>query len=252
MNILLAKCKLELGIGRYLKIGMTDDELAEKIVRQISIPMFSRYVKNRVLLRGVSLRMVDDKGSYEIPLDDNMLASFEQFDIKIKGLQKIVRNEKAMSAYFNSPLYVPNFNGARYNSSFGMDSFANSLTYASMAEAFDPGINPTFVEPYYLQMTDPVVNYELFKFDLTILTTHANNLSTIPDSVGTLFEKLVMLDMKNVLYNSDLKYIDNLETPIATVQLKIDSWATAESDKETFINEQLKKVNVINNMQILY
>src|SRR5574343_477446 len=121
MNILLAKCKLELGIGRYLKIGMTDDELAEKIVRQISIPMFSRYVKNRVLLRGVSLRKVDDKGSYEIPLDDNMLASFEQFDIKIKGLQKIVRNEKAMSAYFNSPLYVPNFNGARYNSSFGMD-----------------------------------------------------------------------------------------------------------------------------------
>lgn len=252
MNVLLSKCKLELGIGKYLKIDMSDEELADKIVRQISLPMFSRYCKNRYLLRGINLDRVDDEGRYIIPLPKNVLQSFEQFDVQIKGLQKLVRNEKAMGAYFNSPLYVPNFNGARYNSSFGLDSFANSMTYASMAEAFDPGLNPIFIEPYYIQMTDPVVNYSLFKFDLTINTTHANNLSTIPDSLGTLFEKLVLLDLKKVLYNTDLKYIDNLETPVATVQLKIDSWANAESEKEDFINTELKKANLLSSFTVLY
>ena len=218
---------------------MSDKEIVENIIQKISLPLFSRYFKNRLLFRGVNLIKVDNNGLYKLPIDDDanlhILKSLEHNGMIIKGLAKINRHEKSMGAYFNSPMYVPNFNGARYNSSFNIDSFANSFTYGTMAEALDPGLNPIFIEPYYFKMTDPVVNYTLFAFDVEVFTTHAKNLSTIQDGVATMFEELVKLDMMKVLWNTDLKYIDNIETPYSVVQLKIDEWANAEDKRQDLI-----------------
>lgn len=66
------------------------------------------------------------------------------------------------------------------------------------------------------------------------------NIGYVPESVGEQFFKLAKLDIKIFLYQ-ELKLYDNLQSADGEINLKIDSWADAESDRENLLNEWMNK-----------
>lgn len=62
------------------------------------------------------------------------------------------------------------------------------------------------------------------------------NFSTIPEGYSEVFHELAELDVQAYLYNK-LKYIDELETPLGNISLKIDEWADAKERRKEFLEE---------------
>lgn len=60
--------------------------------------------------------------------------------------------------------------------------------------------------------------------------------SSIPMGFQELFYKLAVLDVKIFLYNK-LKYINNLETPLGSIDLMISDWEGAEEERSDFLEE---------------
>lgn len=65
---------------------------------------------------------------------------------------------------------------------------------------------------------------------------HDKNLSSIPDTCRESFMELALLDMKVVLYNS-LKHYDQIPSAFGSIQLKIDEWASAESERKDLLKQ---------------
>jgi len=61
------------------------------------------------------------------------------------------------------------------------------------------------------------------------------NFGSVPQSLSLSMEELAFLDVKMVLYE-ELKHYDKLETADGTIDLKIDSWADAESQRKELID----------------
>ena len=78
------------------------------------------------------------------------------------------------------------------------------------------------------------------KVDIEIAVEHADNLSTIPNTAWESFYELALLDIKRFLYNA-MKHYTELQTAYGTVQLKIDDWQSAESDRKELI-ERLRDI----------
>jgi hypothetical protein len=65
---------------------------------------------------------------------------------------------------------------------------------------------------------------------------HHESLATIPDTASETFYKLAMFDIKENLYPT-LKQYTEINTPIGNINLKIDDWANAESEREAYIEK---------------
>lgn len=237
INTLLHRVKKELGIGQYLKITKSDEELKDIIV-DISLKDFSRYFKNTVYLNNKQFTQVDfEQGLYTIPLPDGFRESMAQHGVVIKGIKELKRNPKYTGYPIGNTNWV-SLPGSYHQMSADYSArAATAFEYSSSGEINDVGYKCQFVYPDKLRFLDNFVNYQNINFDIHIFTSHSNNLSTIGDNIALPFETLVKLDLKRILYDSELKFIDGLETTSMTVQLKIDNWANAEADREVLLKE---------------
>ena len=79
-NKLIRKLKMELGIGDYFKIRMSDVELYNKIIVGVTLPEFSRYFQNRILLPSAKLKKnLSVDNVYDLPISDDMKKFMEQY-----------------------------------------------------------------------------------------------------------------------------------------------------------------------------
>ena len=254
-NKLIRKMKLELGIGDYLKIRMTDKELFEKIVVNVSLPEFSRYFQNRILLPTSELERNTTLGNvYDLPLTAEIKACMEQYGITIKSVRNIeVRQPN--NSYYVDGMVSPRSAGAYMGSIFGRFSAAaaiKSYEVQTNVEACRTTLSCKLVPPYSVKFNDRYIKYNTAEFDLELVTTHANNLSTISDNVMSYFEALVKLDIKRILWNQELKHINGIETTFSKVDLKIDDWQEAEAKREELL-EKFKELRItLNPMAIMY
>jgi hypothetical protein len=66
------------------------------------------------------------------------------------------------------------------------------------------------------------------------------NFGSVPESLSLAMERLGKLDVKTVLY-PELKMYDKLETADGTIDLKIDGWENAETEREQLLDEWRNK-----------
>lgn len=71
-------------------------------------------------------------------------------------------------------------------------------------------------------------------YEVELLMKHDLSLSTIEDSTFMDLRELAALDMKAYLYNK-LKRKDTLEVGVGSIQLHIDDWSSAESDRRDLL-----------------
>ncbi len=118
------------------------------------------------------------------------------------------------------------------------DQFYQSVmlghAYAHLTSAVSPPYTFEFEHPNIIHM----YNYASYARDLTIKVDleHFSNLSSIPPSQFESFRQLAILDVKIFLYGI-LKHYTDLSTAHGNINLKIDDWADAQSQRDQLIQE---------------
>ena len=73
-------------------------------------------------------------------------------------------------------------------------------------------------------------------YEVELALMHDISLSTIQPTAFTQLLQLATLDMKEFLYN-EIKRLQNLDVGIGNIELKIDSWENASSDKRALLDK---------------
>lgn len=245
-NKLIRKLKMELGIGDYLKIRMSDVDLYNKIIVAITLPEFSRYFQNKILLPTAKLKKNTSVGNlYDLPISDELKKFMEQYSVEIKSV-KAINVTLPNNSYYVDGMVAPRGTGAYMGSIFGRYSTAAAIKayeVQSNMEASRSSLSCRFIAPYSVKFNDRYIKYDQTEFDLELTTSHADNLSTIPENIMHYFETLAKLDIKRVLWNQELKHINGIETTFSKVDLKIDDWNDAEAKREELL-ERFKEIKV--------
>lgn len=104
---------------------------------------------------------------------------------------------------------------------------------AKLAGAMIPKMTFEFKHPRELTLFNITNSYRIV---IDAAFSHDKTLASIPDTCYDSFIELAELDVKSFLYNT-LKHYDELPSAYATISLKIDDWANAESDRKQLIDE---------------
>lgn len=240
MTSLIDQIKKECGIGDFLKIRMTDDQICKNIIQGLTIPVFSRYFKHSLLLYNVGLTRINDSGRYKINIPKEIKAAMKHMGVLIKGVKEFHPNRKSSAGFGYTinqftPTMVPVAGNLTAHNPFAMEAMADAFSMVSAVEAMDIGCNHVFVEPDILQFYEHDMTYEDSLYDITVFTSHSNNLSTIQDNLANSFSKLALLDLKRILWDSELKYMNGVETTYIKVDLKIDDWAQAAAQRDELL-----------------
>jgi len=130
-----------------------------------------------------------------------------------------------------SDLYVPQGMWASPDSV--LSSLADVRIAAGVASAMGRAPTFNFVVPDIIELYN---GWSGGIYDVEIGITHDPSLSTISPTAFTHLRELATLDVEEFLYNK-LKRLDNLDVGIGNIQLKIDSWENAASEKKQLLKE---------------
>lgn len=236
VNELLYEFKMLNGVGRMLKTSFSDSELAEVIVN-ISRKTFSHYFKHTLKLEKVmftnDLRITGN--TFKIP--EIFLSELAYEDMTISGIKAITKSPTIYGASANY-----NASGALGLISRYSGTTSNLVATTALRRRLDMNRGPlrhTFRSPDKIEFKVAIVENE--SFDIEFEVTHPKNLSTITEGYAEAFKKLCFLDLKITLWNNEFKYLDGSNMGDAQLELKLDSFSTAEADKVTLLDDWMEK-----------
>lgn len=223
INTVLNRIKLKLGL---LNISTPFEDLDKTIlliIQDITLPVFSQYA----------------------PFNQTMVIETDD----LERIEKTSDYEKFILPEFRSMelLYV---HDVRYDTStlagLGMYGNAMPIGTGSMLQQLMVGnasmhlmntIIPKLTFKFERPRTLTIYNaYYSSKLTLDLGFVHDKSLASIPETASETFMKLAILDVKENLYPT-LKQYTEINTAIGNINLKIDDWANAESERADYIRE---------------
>lgn len=219
---LLTSLKMDLGIYGLKLPFENPDEAINQVISLRTLPVFSTYHPYRqereYELESFNAIKTDYNHSiYIIP---------EIFDREIISVLS-VRNIAYFGAY-GAP--YPANKTAGYGA---IESMMNMQLSADLNSLVSPAISHKFESPNKLHLYNFPHKYG--PVTITFATVHTENLQSISLSAWESFYKLALLDVKRMLYNS-MKHYTEIQSAFGNVNLKIDDWSNAESDRADLLN----------------
>lgn len=109
------------------------------------------------------------------------------------------------------------------------------LAQANMhaANLLVPRLSFKFIPPRTVELYNIIHSYDL-RFELAL--QHPDNLSTITPTMEESFKTLALLDVKTALYEI-MKHYDGISSAFGTIQLNLDSWGNAESERQQLLDQ---------------
>lgn len=89
-----------------------------------------------------------------------------------------------------------------------------------------------FIKPNKIKLYN---GYTQGNYQVQLMLTHDDSLSTIPDTALTHLRQLMTLDIKWYLYGR-FKRMQDIDTGVGTINLKLDDWSDAESQFHDLLN----------------
>lgn len=223
---LLKRLKMSLGIYS-IKLPVSDDELYKDVIEDTTIPVFSTYVPYEYsMIADLNELRVSDRYS----VDDSSLIS------NIYQIPNLFKKQR-LTGINNIRPYIE-FNGMMMTSSYEtIDSYqvlATGQGLANLSSAMVPPQTWKFLPPNRFQIFNQVLYNNKVYIDLTY--THSPELFTIPETARESFFNLALLDCKSYLWNA-LRYYTTVQTAFGQMDLKIDAWENAESDRRDLLNQ---------------
>lgn len=236
---LITSIKMDLGIyGISLPFeGNTDDILAEvitlKTLKQFSI------IHPFALEQTIDLNVLE---RIKTGFDESVYILPEVFgDAPIIGIRRVEPRNPNMP----STGYMTN----QFEGSMGLyqDAMMAQLNVDNMSLIL-PAFTFKFTAPnkMHLYNLTSFGNQVTVEFELA----HTKSLSTIKPRVWDEFEELALLDVKRFLYNA-MKHYSELQTAFGTINLRLDDWASAESDRKDLLS-RWKEIYHLDSAQIYW
>lgn len=219
--------RIKMALGTYsIKLPVEDKDIFADVIQDNTIPVFSTYVPYKYSMIGDLNEMrVNDR--YKV--DDSSLVSNDY------QLPNIFPEQECIGINNIRP-YIE-YNGMMMTASYEtIDSYqvlATGQGLANLSSAMIPPQTFEFIPPNGFRIYNQVLYNNKVWLDLAY--THSPELNTIPLTARESFFQLALLDTKMYLWNQ-MKYYVGLQTAIGQLDLKIDSWENAESERKDLLN----------------
>lgn len=237
INNVLRRIKMQLGIGRGIPVSTSDADLVD-VIHIITLPDFCRYFKNDIRINNFRFmpedRVPNSRNMYMIP--DTFREELRSQGIKIDGVKEI----KA-SRYYDTDndwgggiIADPN-PGLMGNDGIFGGMMVNAMGYHATNEVFESSKRAWFRAPHFIEFAIDYISPENYLYDMTLWTSHPDNMSSIPDGYMASFLKLAMMDVKIFLWNNEFFALDGTETGRGTI--KVPQWGGVEQERAEYIKE---------------
>ena len=130
-----------------------------------------------------------------------------------------------------SDFYIPNANWSSPDSIIA--AMADMRLAAGLSSSLAKAPTFEFTKPNLLRVYN---GWAGGVYEVELLLRHDLSLHSVPDGAFPDLRQLTVLDMKAYLYNK-LKRKDRLDVGVGTIELHIDDWSNAESDRLALLKE---------------
>jgi hypothetical protein len=208
---------------------------------------------------GISLPFEDENKVLHQTLKLKTIKTFSQFYPQILRLDMDLDDLVCLKSHYNESIYqLPDVFGDRQvmyvrkieqkNKLLGngyvnpvlddsLDMY-NSLMLGQAAANLTSAATPPFTFKFLAPNLLYLYNMSTMAGQLTIEfgLEHFDNLMSVPATSWESFYELALLDIKHFLYGV-LKHYDEIETAHGRINLKIDDWANAQSERKDLIEK---------------
>ena len=225
MNLsqLMTRIKFKLGIMNIASPVRNLDGMISTIIKDITVPDFSVFYpdKFKIKLDLKELERLEHTNSY----DTYVLPDFT--NKKILYVFNVYYDDSTLSGFGHYGGTLPMIGGNMINQVI-MSNAASNMYSLMMPKMTFEYIHPRRIK-IYNQYSESKLVFELgFQHDVS--------LASIPETCRTSFYELALLDVKENLYPIFKNYT-NLSTVYGNVDLKIDTWESAESERKELIEK---------------
>ena len=195
----------------YRPIPLSDEDILE-IINQETLYTFSNFYPYLYTFTfdGAENVIPGDMGKYRIPIENKGL--------EILGISKLWRSE----GYYTGQLY-PNYCTNNFFELQVATDFSSAVQVPDTFRFYEPNIVEIFPKSR--------INYQLM---VELKCIHPQHFGTIPLSLREEFLKLCVLDIKIALWNI-LKNYDQLNTAFGTINLRIEDYENAETERRELL-----------------
>lgn len=221
-QFLLTKLKRRLGT-KSMEISFNDSELLD-ILYDESLPTFSIYfpavIPMKIKLSDCVKARYDTNGvgqrAYHLPIPDIM---------NVIDIQSVENYNYNVGSYYAPPMTFED----------GFDIFNAEIQQGMMESMMSTPITYEYIQPDILVIDAPgYIPTDTVRIEF--LAEHNRDLSTIQFSYLDWLVDLFTLDCKIFLYE-DMKHHDKIDTTFQQIDLKIDDWQNAKSERDDLINK---------------
>ena len=223
MNLseVMTRIKYKLGIMNIASPVRNLDGMIATIIKDITVPDFSIYHPDRYSARYdlKDLEKIENTNSYETYL----LPDFQSK--KLLYIFNVYYDDSTLAGFGHYGGALPMISGNM------ISQIAVSNAAASLYSTLMPKMTFEFQPPRKVKIFNQYSESKLV-FDMGF--SHDVSLASIPETCRTSFMELALLDVKENLYPIFKNYA-NLTTAYGNIDLKIDNWENAESDRKELI-----------------
>lgn len=239
MGRLLDKIEMDLGTDSYNLPEKIAKDKWPNIIKLKTLDTFSRYLPNMITVIVDTNEPKDSEGYYTI--DEEKING----NVSILGIGDVPWDDPG--ALGEGSPYTDSMSGYgiydMYPMQFGLEDFIDINMVADASSLVNRGIYPQIKQPNKVKLvgTANICGNTLGvrKFKINVYIKHHENLTTIPPTQMETFEELAECDVANFLYNK-LKFYDNMETVMATIDLHLQELQEIASRRPEII-EKLKE-----------
>lgn len=218
---LLTMIKMDLGIYS-LRLPFEDpDKALLEVIQLKSLKTFSIYAPDIIKVKVDLRKLKKIKDSYEESCYIIPHVYKDREIIYVKNVSPRIHN------------IGPHFSPMFQNTYESYQSLMLNSAYADLTSTAEPPFTFHFEPPNKLYLYNLVTSNSEVEIEYAL--SHASNFSTITSTKWQSFYDLALLDVKKFLYNT-MKHYSELQSAFGTINLKIDDWSNAESERNDLIN----------------
>ena len=257
-NRLINDIKQELGIGTFISTRYSDYDLLNIVTGKTRMT-FSRIYGYDWYIPHIKFEPKDRYNSrfmaYRIP--DFILKELEfeksgVIDVRYLGMAPSTSAESinGNDSFYRPPAMTPflgsatglgsGYWGGSESPTYYMQGMSQMVGIAQVGQAMEfyrKPLKARFKSPNIIEFDPRGMHTDGVDFELRIKVGHARNLSTIDEPHYYIFKKLAIYDIKEFLWNTELKGLDGLSNGYDNISLKIDDWAEAANQRDEYIKE---------------
>lgn len=223
MSNVITRIKLNLGLNAIATPFENINETMLEILTDITIPDFSLYqpCKDTLTIHTANLTRLEKNEQYEVYL----LPEFK--GRKLLYVFDVKYDDSCLSGLGYYGGGMPLMTGNLINQTLLANAGAHLIT------SMMPRMSFKFEHPRKLYLYNM---YSSSKIVLELGFEHDKSLASIPETCRDSFMELATLDIKSNLYPT-MKMYTELNTALGNINLKLDDWANAESERKELINK---------------